>query len=78
MAKRAGSPPASTIDIYRLPASTLLTTKEVAGIIRKSVHTLEHWRLHKPDHPLKWKRVERTPLYTAGFVRAYLEMCAAD
>jgi hypothetical protein len=59
-------------DLDKLPDSALLTPKQVAAILQVSPHTLETWRLHKRDHPLKWNRVGKSPRYSVGAVRAYL------
>jgi hypothetical protein len=59
-------------DLDKLPATAMLRANEVAALLQVSPHTLETWRLRKPDHPLKWTRVGKSPRYSVGAVRAYL------
>jgi hypothetical protein len=64
-----GVPPFLTVDIDKLPDSTLLTETEAAAILRRSKSALEGWR-KDPDHPLKWQRVLGRVTYGLGVVRA--------
>jgi hypothetical protein len=65
-------PPPLTFDIYELPDSTLLTSRDVAAHGRWAVSTVETWRL-QPDHPLRWLSLpggaRRT---TVGYLKAFL------
>jgi hypothetical protein len=55
-------PPPLAFDIYALPDSTLLTSRDVAAHGRWAVSTVETWR-QRPKHPLKWMSLP------GGFVR---------
>jgi hypothetical protein len=50
--RHRGVPPPAVFDIDQLPGSALLTTAEVAGLIRRSISAVEMWRKN-PAHPLK-------------------------
>jgi hypothetical protein len=64
-------------DLDKLPATAMLRAEQVAAVLQVSTHTLQTWRLHKPDHPLKWTRVGKSPRYSVGAVRAFLGMNSA-
>jgi hypothetical protein len=69
--KNRAMPPPFPLDIDALPDSAILSAKEIAAIIRRTVGALEQWR-RNPDHPLKWERVDGRPLYRVGWLRSYL------
>jgi hypothetical protein len=69
-----GTPPPPAFDLYALALSQILTPKETAAVIRRSTETLLAWRQHKPDHPLKWRRLAGRRIgYVVCDIRAYLE-----
>ncbi|WP_091880999.1 hypothetical protein [Bradyrhizobium sp. Rc2d] len=72
--KNRGMPPPATFDIDKLPGSSNLTALEVAAVVRRTPGALEQWRRH-PNHPLKWRYVDRRPLYRVDAVRDYLAGC---
>jgi hypothetical protein len=72
--KNRGMPPPATFDIDTLPSSSNLTALEVAAVIRRTPGALEQWR-RDPNHPLKWRYVDRRPLYRVDAVRDYLAGC---
>ncbi|MGY3582894.1 hypothetical protein ACVIGB_008041 [Bradyrhizobium sp. USDA 4341] len=72
--KHRGMPPPATFDIDTLPGSSNLTALEAAAIIRRTPGALEQWR-RDPNHPLKWRYVDRRPLYRVDAVREYLAKC---
>jgi hypothetical protein len=65
-------PPPLAFDIYELPDSTLLTSRDVAAVGRWAVSTVETWR-QRPGHPLQWLDLpggfKRT---TVGYLKAFL------
>jgi hypothetical protein len=67
-------PPPATFDIDTLPGSSNLTALEAAAVIRRTPGALEQWR-RDPNHPLKWRYVDRRPLYRVDAVRDYLARC---
>ena len=70
--KYRDTPPPLTFDIWQLPASGVLSAREVAAVLRCNLARLEHWRLHQPDHPLKWRRVGGRPVYEVGSLREFI------
>lgn len=72
--KNRGMPPPATFDIDTLPGSSNLTALEVAAVIRRTPGALDQWR-RGPNHPLKWRYVDRRPLYRVDAVRDYLTGC---
>jgi hypothetical protein len=46
-------PPPLEFDLFKLPDSTLITSRDVAAAGRWAVSTVETWR-QRPKHPLKW------------------------
>jgi hypothetical protein len=67
-----GTPPPLAFDIAKLPASTLLTEREAAAVMRRPMATLEYWR-QIPDHPLRWRRANGRLLYELGTVLEFLK-----
>jgi hypothetical protein len=69
-------PPPLAFDIYALPDSTLLTSRDVAAAGRWALSTVEKWR-QRPGHPLQWLDLpggfKRT---TVGNLKAFLAMGA--
>jgi hypothetical protein len=65
-------PPPLAFDIYELPDSALLTSRDVAAVGRWAVSTVERWR-QRPGHPLQWLDLpggfKRT---TVGYLKAFL------
>ena len=69
-----GVPPPATFSLATLPDDALLTTIEVAAVLRGSTNTLDVWRTD-PDHPLQWISLPSGFVrYTAGALRAYLAL----
>ena len=69
-----GVPPPATFSLATLPDDALLTTIEVAAVLRGSTNTLDVWRTD-PDHPLQWiSWPSGFVRYTAGALRAYLAL----
>jgi hypothetical protein len=67
-------PPPATFSLATLPDDALLTTIEVAAVLRGSTNTLDVWRTD-PDHPLQWISLPSGFVrYTAGALRAYLAL----
>jgi hypothetical protein len=58
--------------LYKLAPDQILTAKEVAAVIRRSLSTLDSWRQHNPNHPLKWEKLDGRIAYRVRNVRAYL------
>ena len=72
--RRSGVAPHPCFDFDSLPDSAWLSTIEVAAVLRKAKNTVQQWR-QKPDHPLRWQRVNGRPLCKAGWLRDYIARC---
>jgi DNA-binding transcriptional regulator YdaS (Cro superfamily) len=69
-----GVPPMPTFSLASLPPDCLLTTYDVASVLRVSTNTVDAWR-RQPDHPLKWITLPNGFVRcTAGALRAYLNL----
>ncbi|WP_051334652.1 hypothetical protein [Bradyrhizobium sp. Ai1a-2] len=66
-----GVPPPVSFDFDSLSDGTLLSSDEVAAVLRRSKATPPYWRT-LPDHPLKWQRVLGKPLYRVGDLRRFI------
>lgn len=68
-----GTPPPSTIDIATLPDTAFLSEHETAAFLRRPKVSLEYWRRHVPNHPLKWRRIAGRILYEVSSLRELLK-----
>jgi hypothetical protein len=67
-----GVPPLPTFDLAKLAPSQIMTQREVAAAVRRSVSTLASWRQENPDHPLRWEKRHGRVIYRVRDVRKYL------
>jgi hypothetical protein len=65
-----GTPPPAQFDLATLPDDSLLSTEEVAAVLRKAIGTVEGWRAKQ--HPLRFLWVDGYVRYTAKAVRGYI------
>jgi hypothetical protein len=75
--RRAGTPPPVAFDFDALPDSVMLTSDEVAGVLRVSIATPPAWR-RIPGHALTWTYVNGKPLCKVGHLRTFIALGRAD
>jgi hypothetical protein len=68
-----GLPPPADFDLHTLPATALLSAREVASVLRVAIGTVDSWRA-RPSHPLRFIWLQGYVRYTARDLRAYIAL----